>query len=156
MRTGFALNENIRSGLSTTKLSYGLKTRICFMENFKLCDITLSIPERSITAIIGPSGCGKSSFLRILNRMNDLIPVALVEGVVELDGSPIYGVPIDVVELRKKVGMVFQRPNPFPMNIYDNIAFGPRQHGRVNKSELNSIVESSLHQAALWEEVKGN
>ena len=120
-----------------------------------LRNITLSIPECSITAIIGPSGCGKSSFLRILNRMNDLIPVARVEGVVELDGSPIYGVPIDVVELRKKVGMVFQRPNPFPMNIYDNIAFGPRQHGRVNKSELNSIVESSLHQAALWEEVKG-
>ena len=117
-------------------------------------EITLGIPEHAITAIIGPSGCGKSSFLRIFNRMNDLIPGARVEGKIEIDGHPIYGVPIDIVELRKRVGMVFQKPNPFPMSIYDNIAFGPRQHGRNNKSELDRIVEASLHQSALWEEVK--
>jgi phosphate transport system ATP-binding protein len=155
MRTGFALNENIRSGLSTYKTKLRTENTNLFYGKFQaLRNITLSIPERSITAIIGPSGCGKSSFLRILNRMNDLIPGARIEGIVELDESPIYGVSIDVVELRKKVGMVFQRPNPFPMNIYDNIAFGPRQHGRVNKSELDRIVESSLRQAVLWEEVK--
>jgi phosphate transport system ATP-binding protein len=156
MRTGFVLNENIRSGLSTYKTKLRTENTNLFYGKFQaLRNITLSIPERSVTAIIGPSGCGKSSFLRIFNRMNDLIPGAYVEGTVEIDGTLIYGTPIDIVELRKKIGMVFQRPNPFPMNIYDNIAFGPRQHSRVNKSELDRIVESSLHQAALWEEVKG-
>jgi phosphate transport system ATP-binding protein len=119
-----------------------------------LRDITLGIPACAITSIIGPSGCGKSSFLRIFNRMNDLIPGARVEGKVEIDGQPVYGNSVDVVELRKKVGMVFQKPNPFPMSIYDNIAFGPKQHGTNKKNELALIVESSLHQAALWEEVK--
>ena len=151
MRTGFVLNENIRSGLSTYKTKLRTENTNLFYGKFQaLRNITLSIPERSVTAIIGPSGCGKSSFLRIFNRMNDLIPGAYVEGTVEIDGTLIYGTPIDIVELRKKIGMVFQRPNPFPMNIYDNIAFGPRQHSRVNKSELDRIVESSLHQAALW------
>ena len=114
----------------------------------------MSIKERSIMAIIGPSGCGKSSFLRIFNRMNDLIPGARVEGKVELDGNPIYGPAVDVVALRKKIGMVFQKPNPFPMTIYDNIAFGPRQHGVFGKHELDQIIETSLQQSALWDEVK--
>jgi len=119
-----------------------------------LRNISLEIPDRAITAIIGPSGCGKSSFLRIFNRMNDLITGARVEGGVELDGIPIYDKTIDVVELRKRVGMVFQKPNPFPMSVFENVAFGPRRHGRSNLGELTDIVERSLHQAALWDEVK--
>lgn len=119
-----------------------------------LRDITLEIPTCSITSIIGPSGCGKSTFLRLLNRMNDLIPNVRVEGKVELDGLSVYEKTMNVVQLRKKVGMVFQKPNPFPMSIFDNIAFGPRQHGKRNKAELEEIIERSLRQAALWEEVK--
>jgi phosphate transport system ATP-binding protein len=118
-----------------------------------LRSITLDIPEHAITAVIGPSGCGKSSFLRLFNRMNDLIVGARVEGRVELDGIPIYEDTIDVVELRKRVGMVFQKPNPFPMSVFDNVAFGPRRHGRRNRGELEEIVENSLRQAALWDEV---
>jgi len=119
-----------------------------------LRNISLEIPERAITAIIGPSGCGKSSFLRLFNRMNDLITGARVEGRVELDGIPIYDETIDVVELRKKVGMVFQKPNPFPMSVFENVAFGPKRHGKNNLGELEDIVERSLNQAALWEEVE--
>ena len=119
-----------------------------------LRDITLDIPENAITAIIGPSGCGKSTFLRLFNRMNDLITGVRVEGEVELDGVNIYDKDIDVVELRKKVGMVFQKPNPFPMSVFENVAFGPRRHGRKNRIELEDIVEKSLIQAALWDEVK--
>jgi phosphate transport system ATP-binding protein len=118
-----------------------------------LRNISMEIPERKITSIIGPSGCGKSSLLRLFNRMNDLIHGVRVKGVVELDGIPIYGPGIDVVELRKKVGMVFQRPNPFPMSIFENIAYGPRRHGINNRVELQEIVERSLRQAALWEDV---
>jgi len=117
-------------------------------------DISLDISDRSITAIIGPSGCGKSSMLRLFNRMNDLIPSARVEGLVEFDGLDVYQAGIDVVELRKRVGMVFQKPNPFPMSIYDNVAFGPRRHGIRNKRILDEIVEQSLVQAAIWDEVK--
>jgi phosphate transport system ATP-binding protein len=119
-----------------------------------LRNITLDIPERAVTAVIGPSGCGKSSFLRLFNRMNDLIAGARVEGRVEIAGIPIYENSIDVVELRKRVGMVFQKPNPFPMSVFENIAFGPKRHGRKNRRELEDIVERSLRQAALWDEVK--
>lgn len=119
-----------------------------------LRNITLEIPEQAITAIIGPSGCGKSSFLRLFNRMNDLIPGARVAGRVEYDGVSVYEDPIDVVELRKRVGMVFQKPNPFPMSVFENVAFGPRRHGMRSRGELEDIVERSLRQAALWDEVK--
>jgi phosphate transport system ATP-binding protein len=118
-----------------------------------LKDISLDIPECAITALIGPSGCGKSSFLRIFNRMNDLIPNARVEGHVEVSGISILDKSVDVVELRKKIGMVFQKPNPFPMSIFDNVAFGPRRHGKNDRNEISDIVEKSLRQAALWEEV---
>ena len=116
--------------------------------------VTLDIPARAITAIIGPSGCGKSSLLRLFNRMNDLIPGSRLEGNVELDGILIYDSKIDVVELRKRVGMVFQKPNPFPMSVFENVAFGPRRHGINNPAELEEVVERSLRQAALWDEVK--
>ena len=119
-----------------------------------LRDIYVDIRECTITAIIGPSGSGKSSFLRLFNRMNDLIPAARVTGRIEVDGINIYDNAVDVVELRKRVGMVFQKPNPFPMSIFENIAFGPRRHGRHSRSDLREIVEKSLHQAALWDEVK--
>jgi len=119
-----------------------------------LRNVTIGIPECAITAIIGPSGCGKSTLLRLFNRMNDLIPGVRVEGLVKLGGVSIYDKSMDVVTLRKRVGMVFQRPNPFPMSVYENIAFGPRHHGVKHKGELLSIVERSLRQVALWDEVK--
>ena len=119
-----------------------------------LNNVTVKIWERSITAIIGPSGCGKSSLLRIFNRMNDLIPGVRVEGEVFLDAVQIYEKTIDASALRKKVGMVFQKPNVFPLSIYDNIAIGPRKHGVKNRNELDCIVENSLSQVALWAEVK--
>ncbi|OUM93889.1 MAG: phosphate ABC transporter ATP-binding protein [Thermobacillus sp. ZCTH02-B1] len=119
-----------------------------------LKNVTLDIPERAVTAFIGPSGCGKSSLLRSLNRMNDLIPGARVEGRIRIDGLDIYSPEVDVETLRKKVGMVFQQPNPFPKSIYDNVAFGPRLHGIRKKSRLDEIVEASLKAAALWDEVK--
>ncbi len=118
-----------------------------------LSNVALEIQEHQITALIGPSGCGKSTFLRTLNRMNDLIEGVRVEGQVLLDGKDIYGPDVDVVQLRKRVGMVFQRPNPFPMSVYDNVAYGPRIHGLKNKRRLDEIVEASLRAAALWDEV---
>lgn len=119
-----------------------------------LRDVSIEIPACAVTAIIGPSGCGKSSFLRLLNRMNDLIHGATVTGEITLDGASILTKNVNVVDLRKRVGMVFQKPNPFPMSIFDNIAFGPRQHGKRKQAELEEIVEKSLRQAALWDEVK--
>ncbi|MDR0266874.1 phosphate ABC transporter ATP-binding protein PstB [Paenibacillus sp.] len=119
-----------------------------------LKNINLDIPEKTITAFIGPSGCGKSTLLRTLNRMNDMITGTRIEGSVKIGGIGIYGKDVYVEELRKRVGMVFQQPNPFPKSIYDNIAYGPRLHGIRNKKALDEIVESSLRQAALWEEVK--
>ena len=118
-----------------------------------LKDVNLNLSEKEITAFIGPSGCGKSTLLRSLNRMNDLIPGCRIDGDIRLDGEDIYG-DMDVNLLRKRVGMVFQKPNPFPMSIYDNIAYGPRTHGIRNKTELDEIVEKSLRSAAIWDEVK--
>jgi phosphate transport system ATP-binding protein len=120
-----------------------------------LADINIEIEPRKVTALIGPSGCGKSTFLRCLNRMNDTIADTRVDGKILLDGEDIYGAGIDVVTLRQKVGMVFQKPNPFPQSIYDNVAFGPRVLGMVTgKSQLDELVESSLRRAALWDDVK--
>ena len=115
--------------------------------------IDMQIPENKVTAFIGPSGCGKSTFLKTLNRMNDLVEGCKIDGTVLLDGKNVYG-DIEVNELRRRVGMVFQKPNPFPMSIYDNIAYGPRTHGIKAKSKLDEIVEGSLKQAAIWNETK--
>ena len=123
-------------------------------DNKALKEVSISIPEKSITAFIGPSGCGKSTFLKTLNRMNDLIPSVKIEGTVEYAGKNIFDPSVDVNELRREIGMVFQKPNPFPMSIYDNIAYGPRTHGITNKARLDEIVEKSLRDAAIWEEVK--
>ena len=119
-----------------------------------LKNINIEIPEKSITAFIGPSGCGKSTFLKTLNRMNDLIPSVKITGEVTYGGTDIFDKSVDVNELRRQVGMVFQKPNPFPMSIYDNVAYGPRTHGIKNKVQLDEIVERSLKGAALWDEVK--
>ena len=119
-----------------------------------LNDVNMSIRERDITALIGPSGCGKSTFLRCINRMNDLIPNVHTDGQVLIRGRNVLDPSVDVVELRKRVGMVFQRPNPFPMSIFDNVAYGPRIHGVRDRKAITEIVERSLHSSALWEEVK--
>jgi phosphate transport system ATP-binding protein len=119
-----------------------------------LHDISLNIPEKSITALIGPSGCGKSTFLKTLNRMNDLIPGVKITGDVRYRDQDIFAPGTDVNELRREIGMVFQKPNPFPMSIYDNIAYGPRTHGIKNRARLDEIVEKSLRGAAIWDEVK--
>jgi len=126
------------------------KLNLWYGQKWALKDITLDIPENKITALIGPSGCGKSTFIRCLNRMNDLIDKVRIEGEVLYDGHNIYSRDTDVVELRKRIGMVFQKPNPFPMSIYDNVAYGPRIHG---VKSVDSLVERSLKDAALWEEV---
>ena len=119
-----------------------------------LHDISIDIPEKSITALIGPSGCGKSTFLKTLNRMNDLVDGVKITGTVTYEGQNIYDASTDVNELRRQIGMVFQKPNPFPMSIYDNIAYGPRTHGIKNRAKLDEIVEQSLRGAAIWDEVK--
>lgn len=119
-----------------------------------LKNVSISIPEKSITALIGPSGCGKSTFLKTLNRMNDLIPEVKITGEVSYKGVNIFDSSVDVCELRREVGMVFQKPNPFPMSIYDNIAYGPRTHGVKSKAKLDEIVERALRDAAIWDEVK--
>ncbi|MCT4542648.1 MAG: phosphate ABC transporter ATP-binding protein PstB [Vallitalea sp.] len=139
------MDNNIKFTVENLDLFYG---------DFKaLKNINMNIKSNEITALIGPSGCGKSTFLRTLNRMNDLIEGVKVNGSIKLDGEDIYG-DIDVIKLRSRVGMVFQKPNPFPMSIYDNIAYGPRVHGIKKKSILNEIVEKSLRRAAIWDEVK--
>ena len=138
--------DNSKITVESLNLHYG--------ENHALKNVNMEIADHAITAFIGPSGCGKSTFLRCLNRMNDLVDGCRVEGKVILDGEDIYDKRVDTTLLRKKVGMVFQQPNPFPMSIYDNIAYGPRLHGIKNKKELDEIVERSLQGAAIFEEVK--
>ncbi len=119
-----------------------------------LIDINMKIPEKEITAFIGPSGCGKSTYLKTLNRMNDLIDTVRIDGDVLFDGKSIFDKDVDITELRKTIGMVFQKPNPFPMSIYDNVAYGPRLHGKHTHAELDMLVEQSLRSAAIWDEVK--
>lgn len=137
--------DNVKLSIKNLDLFYG--------DNQALKDINIDIKENKVTALIGPSGCGKSTFLRTLNRMNDLIENVTIKGKIEVDGEDIYQTE-DVIKLRTKVGMVFQKPNPFPMSIYDNIAYGPRIHGIRDKKTLDKIVEESLRGAAIWDEVK--
>ena len=151
-----SVNYALSNGRAVHSHEIKLKTEAVnlFYGTFQaLRNISLGISKQSITAIIGPSGCGKSSFLRLFNRMNDLIIGARVNGVVAIDDIDIYDRDIDVVELRKRVGIVFQKPNPFPMSIFENVAYGPKRHGKTNRGELEGIVERSLRQAALWDEV---
>ena len=138
--------DNTRIKVENLDLYYG--------SNHALKDISMDIKENSITAFIGPSGCGKSTFLRTLNRMNDLVDNVKITGTVLLDGEDIYSRDMDTTLLRKRIGMVFQQPNPFPMSIYDNVAYGPRVHGIKSKAQLDRIVEDSLKGAAIWDEVK--
>ncbi|MFN3729567.1 MAG: phosphate ABC transporter ATP-binding protein PstB [Fimbriimonadaceae bacterium] len=147
------VQPNVEPKLTTpTKMS--ARTLDFYYGSFQaLYGVNLDIASNAVTALIGPSGCGKSTFLRCLNRMNDLIDGRRIEGSITLDGRDIYGADVDPVELRKEIGMVFQKPNPFPTSIYDNIAYGPRIHGVRKKSHLDDIVEQSLKQAYLWNEV---
>lgn len=138
----------MESKISVTNLN------LYYGTNHALKNVNMEIPKQEVTAFIGPSGCGKSTFLKTLNRMNDLVDDVKIEGKVLLDGEDIYGSDVDTTLLRKKVGMVFQQPNPFPMSIYDNIAYGPRIHGIKNKAKLDEIVEESLRGAAIFDEVK--
>ena len=138
--------ENVQIRAKNVNLYYGA-ARV-------LKDVSADIPGKNVTALIGPSGCGKSTFLRCINRMNDFIPSARFEGEIRIDGTDIYDRGTDVIALRRKVGMVFQKPNPFPMSIYDNVAYGPRLHGIRNREKLDEMVRSSLMGAALWYEVK--
>ncbi|WP_299910883.1 phosphate ABC transporter ATP-binding protein PstB [uncultured Paracoccus sp.] len=129
--------------------------QVWYGDKHAIKDVSVEILDKTVTAFIGPSGCGKSTFLRCINRMNDTIPIARIEGTIRLDGEDIYDRRVDPVQLRAKVGMVFQKPNPFPKSIYDNVAYGPRIHGLArNRAELDAIVEKSLRGAALWNEVK--
>ncbi len=128
--------------------------QLWYRQTKALKGVSMDIPEKSITALIGPSGCGKSTFLKTLDRMNDLVPGVHIEGEVKYNGQDIFAPSVDVNELRREIGMVFQKPNPFPMSIYDNITYGPRTHGVRKKDELDEIVEQSLRGAAIWDEVK--
>ena len=141
-----SMEKNVKLSVKDLDLYYG--------DNHALKKVSMDIKESSVTAFIGPSGCGKSTFLKTLNRMNDLVENVRIEGTVLLDGEDIYGDGVDTTVLRKKVGMVFQQPNPFPMSIYDNIAYGPRVHGIKDKRVLDQIVEDSLRGAAIFDEVK--
>ena len=165
-RTDIATAEPVPGGLAGAALGgeavpqrqakmRARKVSVFYGDKQALFDIDLDIGEKMVTALIGPSGCGKSTFLRCLNRMNDTIDIARVTGAIELDGEDVYKSGIDVVELRARVGMVFQKPNPFPKSIYENVAYGPRIHGLArNKAELGEIVALSLQRAGLWSEVK--
>ena len=147
------VTEN-RVQVETSKIS-AQKAQVYYGENHAIKDVDVEILDKTVTAFIGPSGCGKSTFLRSLNRMNDTIPGCRVEGKITLDGEDIYDPRVDPVQLRAKIGMVFQKPNPFPKSIYDNVAYGPRIHGLARgKADLDEIVETSLRKAALWNEAK--
>ncbi|MEM7491475.1 MAG: phosphate ABC transporter ATP-binding protein PstB [Pseudomonadota bacterium] len=138
----------------TTKIT-ARNVQVFYGDNHAIKDVDVDIADKMVTAFIGPSGCGKSTFLRCINRMNDTIPIARMEGTIEIDGEDIYDRRVDPVQLRAKVGMVFQKPNPFPKSIYDNVAYGPRIHGLAkDKADLDQIVETSLRRAALWDEAK--
>jgi len=141
-------------GFHMNTLIEAKKLNLFYSSFHALKNVNLTIPEKAVTAFIGPSGCGKSTLLRTLNRMNDVIPGTRIEGLLSINDTDIYSSDVDVEALRKKVGMVFQQPNPFPKSIYDNIAYGPRLHGVKDKKKLDEIVESSLKSAALWDEVK--
>lgn len=139
--------------MTDTKISVR-DLNLYYGDNHALKNVNMNISENAITAFIGPSGCGKTTFLKTLNRMNDLIDSVRIDGLVEIDGDNIYSKNMDVTVLRKRVGMVFQQPNPFPMSIYDNVAYGPRVHGIKDKKTLDRIVEKSLKDAAIWDEAK--
>jgi len=140
--------------MNDTKIS-AKGVQVYYGDNHAIKDVNIDVPARMVTAFIGPSGCGKSTFLRTLNRMNDTIDICRVEGEISIDGEDIYDKRVDPVQLRAKVGMVFQKPNPFPKSIYDNVAYGPRIHGMTkNKAELDDIVEKALRRGAIWDEVK--
>jgi phosphate transport system ATP-binding protein len=136
----------VKLGMTGLRVSYGPKLAVR--------DVDLNVPAESVTSFIGPSGCGKSTILRCFNRMNDLIPSARIEGTVTLDGEDIYAAGVQAVEVRRRIGLVFQRPNPFPMSIYENVAYGPRRHGLKDRRTLDEVVERSLRRAAIWDEVK--
>jgi len=154
MATGVQIPTATKTGELLTKMK-GDKVCVFYGAKQALFDVDLDIYERQVTALIGPSGCGKSTFLRCLNRMNDTIDICRVTGTISLDEDDIYAPRVDVVELRARVGMVFQKPNPFPKSIYENIAYGPRIHGLVkSKADLDNLVEQSLRGAGLWEEAK--
>jgi len=152
------MNDMTRTSLATDTAAAKISARgvqVYYGQNHALKDVDVEILDRAVTAFIGPSGCGKSTFLRCLNRMNDTVASARVEGKILLEGEDIYDPRVDPVQLRAKIGMVFQKPNPFPKSIYDNVAYGPKIHGMTrNKAELDVIVEASLKKAALWNEVK--
>ena len=153
METKIDASKSVAQGIPANKVD--VKNLSVYYGKFRaLADINLSVQENKITAIIGPSGCGKSTLLRSFNRMNDLTPSAHMEGEIILDGENINTARVDVVDIRRRVGMVFQRPNPFPKSIYDNVAYGPRLYGIRRKADLDEIVEKSIRQAALWDEVK--
>lgn len=147
------IDELERGYMEETKI-ITQKLNLYYGQNHALRDVSMQIREKAITAFIGPSGCGKSTFLKTLNRMNDLVEGVRIEGTVSIDGEDIYSPKVDTTLLRKKVGMVFQQPNPFPMSIYDNVAYGPRIHGIKSKAKLDQIVEESLIGAAIFDEVK--
>ena len=138
--------DTVKLGMAGLRVSYGTKLAVR--------DVDLNVPADSVTSFIGPSGCGKSTILRCFNRMNDLIPSARIEGTVTLDGEDIYAPGVQAVEVRRRIGLVFQRPNPFPMSIYENVAYGPRRHGMKDRRALDEVVERSLRRAAIWDEVK--
>lgn len=155
---GAIAQQGVREGESGMDPSIWAKMEVRDLDLYyrdfhALKDVSIAFPENEVTALIGPSGCGKSTLLKVLNRMNDLVEGCRIEGLVQLDGCDAYG-DIPVTDLRRRVGMVFQQPNPFPMSIYDNVAFGPRTHGVKKRNELDAVVEQSLRDAAIWDEVK--